>query len=352
MSLHAIVVAIVLLLTVRCAPTRAQQCDDFDQCTASEMCSQGECVGTPISGGLCDDGNACTANDSCIHGSCAGTPVADDTPCRDGCGTCISGNCIPNFAMNNSPCDDGILCTTNDRCQFGVCLGDLRQCPDSDGNPCTLDFCNPVTGNCQATNFPPCLPCQTCRVTGGATFACDNRTNGVSCDDFNECTGDGTCMDGECQAGSPITPGASTPTATVTPIATSTPLLPTFTPTVSLATMTPTELPTVTIGPATPTAATTETIVPATLTPTQESTPPNPTATSFQATPTAGVPCVGDCDGDGTVTVDEIVTAVNIALGSRSIDDCPAADANGDNEVTVDEIIRAVNNALLGCGHA
>lgn len=63
-----------------------------------------------------------------------------------------------------------------------------------------------------------------------------------------------------------------------------------------------------------------------------------------------GAACVGDCDGDGFVTVDEIVRMVNIALGQQPLSVCPAADGNGDGQVTVDEIVRAVNNALNGCG--
>jgi hypothetical protein len=67
-------------------------------------------------------------------------------------------------------------------------------------------------------------------------------------------------------------------------------------------------------------------------------------------TPTGGaVACVGDCNLDGTVTVDEIVTAVNIALGTRNVADCLPADGNSDGQVTVDEIVTAVNNALTGC---
>jgi hypothetical protein len=62
-----------------------------------------------------------------------------------------------------------------------------------------------------------------------------------------------------------------------------------------------------------------------------------------------GDECVGDCGGDGQVSVDEIITAVNIALGNRDVQDCPAADANNDGQVTVDEIVTAVNNALNGC---
>ncbi len=63
--------------------------------------------------------------------------------------------------------------------------------------------------------------------------------------------------------------------------------------------------------------------------------------------PPAG--CVGDCGGNGVVTVDEIITGVNIALGSLPIERCPPLDTNGDGMVTVDELIKAVNNALNGC---
>ena len=57
-----------------------------------------------------------------------------------------------------------------------------------------------------------------------------------------------------------------------------------------------------------------------------------------------------DCGKNGTVTVDEILTMVNIALGNAPLLDCEAADANHDGQVTVDEILTAVNNALNGCG--
>lgn len=59
--------------------------------------------------------------------------------------------------------------------------------------------------------------------------------------------------------------------------------------------------------------------------------------------------CVGDCSGDGEVTVDEIVTGLSIALGNAGIEVCPAFDANVDGQVTVDEIVTSVNNALNGC---
>jgi hypothetical protein len=49
------------------------------------------------------------------------------------------------------------------------------------------------------------------------------------------------------------------------------------------------------------------------------------------------------------VTIDELVTMVNIALGSRPVADCWAGDTSGDGEITIDEIIQAVNRALSGC---
>ncbi|HEX7410100.1 MAG TPA: hypothetical protein VF515_20970, partial [Candidatus Binatia bacterium] len=61
------------------------------------------------------------------------------------------------------------------------------------------------------------------------------------------------------------------------------------------------------------------------------------------------VPCIGDCDGKGTVTVDEILTMVNIALGNTAVSACLAGDGNCDGSITVDEILTAVNAALNGC---
>ena len=59
--------------------------------------------------------------------------------------------------------------------------------------------------------------------------------------------------------------------------------------------------------------------------------------------------CVGDCTRDRTVTVDEILTMVNIALGGAQISACPAGDANHDARITVDEVLAAQNDALSGC---
>ena len=89
---------------------------------------------------------------------------------------------------------------------------------------------------------------------------------------------------------------------------------------------------------------------------TATATPITPTATitplvAATSTPTrtARSACVGDCNGDGTVTVDDIITMVDIVLGAAPVDTCNAGDANGDHEITIDEILTAVNHAMRGC---
>jgi hypothetical protein len=74
------------------------------------------------------------------------------------------------------------------------------------------------------------------------------------------------------------------------------------------------------------------------------------TATTGQLTIVGSAPaCPGDCNGDGQVSVDEIVTGVGIALGNAPLSVCPAFDLNHDGSVSVDEIIAAVNAALNRC---
>ena len=74
-----------------------------------------------------------------------------------------------------------------------------------------------------------------------------------------------------------------------------------------------------------------------------------PTATNTANPPPTPLACVGDCDRGGSVTVNEIIAMVNIALGNAPASNCAAGDANGDGQVTVNEIVRAVSNALNGC---
>lgn len=59
--------------------------------------------------------------------------------------------------------------------------------------------------------------------------------------------------------------------------------------------------------------------------------------------------CVGDCNVDAAVSVDEVVRLVTLALDGGSVETCAAGDANADGAITVDEIVTAVSYALTGC---
>ena len=324
------------------ASSRAQSCDDFNECTTPDLCVAGDCSGTPTSGGSCDDGNECTGDDTCSSGTCIGTPVngacddgnpctTDDT-CVDGtchgtpasgtacgsgeCGLCMNGQCLPDLTKQAMPCTDAIgACTENDVCLGTLCLGTFITCADSDNDHCTIDACNPATGQCQ--NFGPlnCGPCGACNPNSGQ---CENANDGASCDDLNSCTGNGTCSEGACAQGIPGQPtptgtptGTAAATATVTDTPTqggeSTPTI-TFTPLVA-ATDTPIDTPT---GTPTGTVAATATDTPTegttTATPTGTDTPLIAPTETVTATPT----------GTAAATATETITATGTPTGTVS----------------------------------
>lgn len=64
--------------------------------------------------------------------------------------------------------------------------------------------------------------------------------------------------------------------------------------------------------------------------------------------PVAGQTCVGDCRGEGVVDIGDLITGVNIVLGSVPLSACPAFE-NAQGVVDVARIIQGVNNALNGC---
>jgi len=55
--------------------------------------------------------------------------------------------------------------------------------------------------------------------------------------------------------------------------------------------------------------------------------------------------CVGDCNDDGEVAIDDIITMVNIANGLDDIESCLNGDADCNGEIAIDDIIVTVNNA-------
>jgi hypothetical protein len=177
----------------------------------------------------------------------------------------------------------------------------------------------------------PCPDCgngiiefpETCDPPGCAE-GCSAVCEAQNCDDGRFCTTD------ECEPtlgcrNLPVSDTCTEPTATPT----GTPPTPTHTAT-PMSTPTPSVTPTST---PTPTPTLTGTIT------------PTPSAT---VTPTPTRPaCVGDCNGDGMVSVDELVVGVRMALSES--DDCAALDADSDGSITIDELVAAIGNALTGC---
>jgi len=60
------------------------------------------------------------------------------------------------------------------------------------------------------------------------------------------------------------------------------------------------------------------------------------------------IPCVGDCDGDGTVSINELVMMVSMALGTVDMSACHS-DPNGDGMISVNELVSSTLSALDGC---
>jgi hypothetical protein len=58
--------------------------------------------------------------------------------------------------------------------------------------------------------------------------------------------------------------------------------------------------------------------------------------------------CAGDCDGDGVVTIGELIGGVRMVLGLADSASCAALDPNGEG-ATIDDLVAAVRNALHGC---
>ena len=62
--------------------------------------------------------------------------------------------------------------------------------------------------------------------------------------------------------------------------------------------------------------------------------------------------CVGDCNGDGHVLVNELILGVGIALGSQPESRCEVFDPDDSGAVTIDELVVGVRDALGPCALA
>ena len=208
-----------------CVGGVAQDCDDGNSCTKDYCDSAGKCIHAPLSGD-CDDGNACTAGDHCVGGVCI---FDGPTDCDDD-NACSTDACDPvtgcHYTLNEDPCNDGDLCTVNDHCHLGDCIGGA-ELVCNDGNLCTDDACLPDAGCTFTPNQDACDDGSICSVgdqcAGGwcvpgpmkecndqdlctddycdAQAGCQNEFNTAPCDDGDACTVGDACLQGQCDSG-------------------------------------------------------------------------------------------------------------------------------------------------------
>lgn len=125
----------------------AVRCDDSNPCTV-DSCSAGSCRSVPATGASCDDGDACSSGDTCTGaGSCGAGPLvnADDgNPCTVDVCDPIAG--VTHVPAAGTSCDDHDICSQNDVCTAtGTCAG-MPSPEFNDGDPCTADACDSGTG--------------------------------------------------------------------------------------------------------------------------------------------------------------------------------------------------------------
>jgi nitrous oxidase accessory protein NosD len=213
-------------------------CADGTVCNGAEVCQGGICQpGSPLN---CDDGNPCSTDVCLAVTGCQHTPLANNTPCPDltlcnGAEFCQSGICIAGTPLNcndanlctldtcdpalgcrhtplanGTPCLDGNVCNGVEACQGGVCQPNTPlNC--NDGNACTVDSCNGVSG-CINVPIPGCRPCgvaadcndnQPCTLDTCVSGVCQNTNvaDGTTCLDGNVCNGTEICFSGICNPG-------------------------------------------------------------------------------------------------------------------------------------------------------
>ncbi|NUN15080.1 MAG: hypothetical protein HUU55_15730 [Myxococcales bacterium] len=202
-----------------CKSGSPKNCDDNKPCT-NDSCSGGNCQNVPNSN-ACNDGDPCTQFDQCAGGFCSGTPKIcnDNNACTDD--FCSNGNC--QSTHNFAACNDNNACTTNDACSAGTCKGG-PPLVCSDANPCTQDGCVPSSGCSFTSAAGACDDGNVCtqndmcsggKCIGGPTMVCDDKnvctvdscqpqagcvyaSTSAACDDANDCTANDMCAGGKC----------------------------------------------------------------------------------------------------------------------------------------------------------
>lgn len=325
------------------------------ECAASGRCEIPDPTPTPVP--TCMSTPVCTA---CTHAICGPYPF-DQNGCPQWC-VCEGPPPAPT-------CSPGPICqfpgqvVCDDQCSGIQCR--VCRCVIASATPTPT----PPPPTPTATRTPTCagtFPHPTC--SAGDVLVCEDPRCGSGCSCATRtftptpatsptpcstpvCPGSvlpPLCVDGPCSCYCEATP-APTLSSTPTPPCVPTPLIPPYCATHCE------PCPTIRAGCyaqacpqciENPVCAPDETCVPRN--------PANPGCCSCAtATATPPVSCVGDCDRDGVVRINELILGVSIELGGDALNACPAlACSTAGSLVYINCLVVAVNNALDGCGHS
>ncbi|HTU57728.1 MAG TPA: C-type lectin domain-containing protein, partial [Polyangiales bacterium] len=119
-------------------------------------------------GGACATDEACESG-ACVAGTCCESRCDAPPACYRAEAKCDTGHCQYVAAPSGEACDDDNACTTDDRCQDGVCAG-ASNCDDD--NACTGDFCG--SGSCAhaSTCQPDDVGCSYAQRLGHGYWLC------------------------------------------------------------------------------------------------------------------------------------------------------------------------------------
>ena len=135
----------------------AEACNDGNACTLDSCKGMYGCVNMPLpmdNTQLCDDGSVCSIGDACVQGVCKGQAVAgldDGNPCT--LDACDPSTGVISHKPNAGFCDDGNACTVGDACGDGQCKGKALTCP-------TGVTCDAATCGWSAEGQYKCGACQ------------------------------------------------------------------------------------------------------------------------------------------------------------------------------------------------
>ena len=166
-----------------CLPGTALPVDDGNACTLDSCDATFGVVHTSApTGTSCGDANVCNGNEVCGG---AGTCFAGMPPALDDGNPCTVDSCDPTLGVVHASAPAGTSCADANACNgVEACDGDgacLAGTPPSldDGNPCTIDSCDPVLGGIH--------------VPAPAGTSC---SDGNACNGVEACGGTGTCVAG------------------------------------------------------------------------------------------------------------------------------------------------------------